>query len=78
MCMSILSHHSWKDMLSIVDQVLKAQRAAARVVGAQGGGKAGGRESVAKVTSLVQLLRSFAETLRRERCYRAAQLSDMR
>lgn len=73
-----MSHHSWKDVMSTVEQVLKAQRTAARVVGAQGGGKAGGREPVAKVTSLVQLLRSFAETLRSERCYRAAQPSDMR
>lgn len=49
-----------------VEQVLKAQRGAAGVVRAQRGGKAEGRQAVAMVTSLEQLLRNFAETEERE------------
>lgn len=45
-----------------MEQVLKAQRKAARVVWEQRG-KAEGREAAAKVNSPEQLLRSFAETL---------------
>lgn len=61
-----------------VEQVLKAQRGAARMAGAQEGGKPEGQEAAAAVTSLEQLLRSFAETLRRVRYCRVSQLSDMR
>ncbi|KAK2517715.1 hypothetical protein Q9233_012971 [Columba guinea] len=50
-----------------VEQVLKAQRGAARMAGAQEGGKPEGQEAAAAVTSLEQLLRSFAEALRRVR-----------